>query len=160
MTLQYFTMPSDYADFKAQYRRLAMRYHPDVGGSVEIMQIINAEYDYLFPKMKDSYNAEQRANNRPETHETPQEYKDIISALLNMGVSVELCGTWLWISGDTKPHKDRLKSLGCTWSPKKQMWSWKPPQEYRRYNRTHSMAYIRTKYGSQKFTNSGNVPTT
>lgn len=64
MTLQYFKMPKDYADFKAQYRRLAMRYHPDVGGSVEIMQIINAEYDYLFPKMKDSYNAQQSRNHR------------------------------------------------------------------------------------------------
>lgn len=160
MVLKYFTMPNDYADFKKQYRQLAMRFHPDVGGSVEIMQIINAEYDYLFPIMKDKYNANQRANNRPETTEAPQDYKDIVSALLRMGVTVELCGTWLWISGNTKPHKEKLKSLGCTWSPKKLMWSWKPPQEFRRYNRTHSMEYIRNKYGSQKFSQVPNVPST
>ena len=160
MTLQYFKMPKDYADFKAQYRRLAMQYHPDVGGSEEIMKIINAEYDFLFPQMRDKYNAQQREHNRAETTETPDDYKTIISALLRMGLIVELCGTWLWISGDTKPHKDKLKSLGCVWSPKKKMWSWKPPQEYRRYNRTHSMSYIRNKYGSTKFVQTGQVPST
>ena len=160
MTLQYFKMPKDYADFKAQYRRLAMQYHPDVGGSVEIMQIINAEYDYLFPKMKDSYNAQQREHNRAETTETPDDYKDIISALLRMGLIVELCGVWLWIDGDTKPHKDELKSLGCKWSPKKKLWSWCPPQEKRRYYTGHNMNYIRSKYGSTKFVQSGQVPST
>lgn len=36
-------------DLKAQYRTLALANHPDKGGSVELMQEINAEYDRLYP---------------------------------------------------------------------------------------------------------------
>lgn len=34
---------------KAEYRRLAMLYHPDQGGSEEEMKRVNSEYDRLFP---------------------------------------------------------------------------------------------------------------
>ncbi len=28
----------------------------------------------------------------------------------------------VWIGGETKPHKDKLKAAGCKWAPKKKMW--------------------------------------
>ena len=34
-------------ELKALYRRLALMYHPDKGGSVDKMQRINKEYSYL-----------------------------------------------------------------------------------------------------------------
>ena len=42
----YFANIKNLDELKAQYRRLAMMYHPDRGGSVEIMQAINAEDVY------------------------------------------------------------------------------------------------------------------
>lgn len=29
---------------------------------------------------------------------------------------------WTWYCGDTKPHKDKLKSMGCRYSGRRQQW--------------------------------------
>ena len=53
--------------------------------------------------------------------------EEIRKALANMeSVTVEESGSWLWISGDTRPHKEELKALGCRWSKKRSAWYWKP----------------------------------
>lgn len=44
----YFTSIKSLQELKSQYRALAMRHHPDLGGDIKIMQGINAEYDVLF----------------------------------------------------------------------------------------------------------------
>ena len=46
--MKYFENVKTLDELKKQYRRLAMKYHPDMGGSTEAMQQINAEHDALF----------------------------------------------------------------------------------------------------------------
>lgn len=57
---QYFENVKTLDELKKQYRRLAIKYHPDMGGSTEIMQQINAEFDRLFPiyKLRSNDNGE------------------------------------------------------------------------------------------------------
>lgn len=66
------------------------------------------------------------------------------------GVNMELCGTWLWCSGDTRPHAAELKRWGFRFAGKKKMWSWHPPT-YRRRRRDEEwdMGRIRTEFGSR-----------
>lgn len=64
----YFTACTTLEELKAEYRRLALLHHPDVGGDEEAMKAINAEYDRLFPVLKLAYN---RTAAEP-THETAQ----------------------------------------------------------------------------------------
>ena len=65
---------------------------------------------------------------------------------------MELCGSWLWIGGETKTHKDELKALGCRWSQKKGLWYWRHEEDgHRWYKGKKSMEEIRSKYGSQVF---------
>lgn len=141
-------------DLKKAYRRLAMKHHPDVGGSTQAMQEINAEYDKLFSQLKTGYNAWASANNRHTTEEQPDDFKRIIEILIKLdGLDIELCGSWLWIGGNTRKHKEALKAAGCQWCSKKKLWSWKPAgKRYHSYRGTKSMDQIRTKYGSQTFT--------
>lgn len=150
---QYFENVKTLNDLKAEYRRLAMANHPDLGGSTAIMQQINAEYDRLFAVLKDAHNA--AADEEHQTNEAPNEYRDIITALLRMdGLKIELCGCWLWITGNTKAHKDELKALGCHWSQQKTAWSWHhrdPGAKWYRGRRT--MQEIRRKYGTIGFSN-------
>ncbi|MBS0350771.1 MAG: hypothetical protein JSR33_06240, partial [Proteobacteria bacterium] len=51
-------------------------------------------------------------------------YAEILSRALNaiMGCSleIEICGAWIWLSGDTRPHKELLKQNGFRWAPKKE----------------------------------------
>ena len=153
--MNYFTNVNTLDELKAQYRRLAMKHHPDHGGSVEVMQEINNEHDQLFEMLKKQHNA--NADQYHQTTETAEEFRDIITALLKLnGLVIELCGSWLWIGGNTKEHKDALKSAGCRWSNNKKLWYWHHAEDGHRWHKgNRSMNEIRTKYGSQTFTAAG-----
>lgn len=139
---------------KAEYRRLTKLYHPDLGGDLETMKQVNAEHDKLFEILKARHNAKADADTTGHTRrttETPEEFRTIVETLLKMsGLDVELCGSWLWIGGDTKPHKEELKAAGCRWSRNKGMWYWHHQEEGVKWHRgKSSMNEIREKYGSQ-----------
>ena len=54
--MKYFNNITSLDELKKAYRRLAMKHHPDCGGSEEIMKQINAEHDALFETLKASHN--------------------------------------------------------------------------------------------------------
>lgn len=149
---QFFKNVNSLEELKKEYRRLVMLHHPDHGGDTATMQAINAEHDALFEALKAKHNAEHDEDH--QTTETPEEFREIIEALLRMdGVEVELCGSWLWIGGNTRAYKDELKAAGCRWSSNKKLWYWRHEEDSSSWHRgkTYSMGKIRTKYGSQYF---------
>lgn len=144
--------PNTLDELKKAYRRLAMQHHPDRGGTKEAMQAINAEYEKLFAVLKDKHNA--AADDYHKTTEAPEEFIEIIDKLMSLdGLEIELCGSWLWIGGNTRENKDALKAMGCYWSSNKKLWYWRHPEDgcYRRGKKSKTMSEIRTKYGSQTF---------
>ena len=153
--MKYFTNINTLDELKAAYRRLSMKHHPDRGGDTATMQEINAEHDELFERLKKQHNAS--ADDFQQTTETPEEFREIIELLLRLeGLTVELCGSWLWIGGDTRQHKETLKAAGCRWSNNKKLWYWHHAEEGRKWRRGKAtMSDIRTKYGSQVFDAAG-----
>ena len=153
--MKYFTNINTLDELKAAYRRLSMKHHPDRGGDTATMQEINAEHDELFERLKKQHNAS--ADEFHQTTETPEEFREIIELLLKLeGLTVELCGSWLWIGGDTRQHKETLKAAGCRWSNNKRLWYWHHAEEGRKWRRGKAtMSDIRTKYGSQVFDAAG-----
>lgn len=137
-------------ELKKAYRKWAMKLHPDLGGSTEEMQILNAEYEKLFARVKDIHTNKDGQEYRKATTEAPQDFIKIINELLKLnGIHIEVIGCFLWVSGNTKPHKDKLKELGLKWHNKKSCW-YLAPEGYRRYsNQEYSMEYIRDLYGVQ-----------
>ena len=162
MKMKYFSGVDCIEELKAQYRKLAMKFHPDRGGSNQAMQEINAEYSALFEKYKNIHAGKNSETGKRETYtakeetkECPADFIEIVSALLGMdGLTVELCGRWLWIGGETMKHKENLKKIGCKWSSTKKLWSWHFPEEsaspFKR--KSWNMEKIRSTFGSEDYT--------
>lgn len=148
-------------DLKAVYRPLVKKHHPDAGGKTRDMQEINAEYEILFTRLKAKQNAAASAGRGHRTEEQPGDFIKIVEILLKLdGLNIELCGSWLWIGGDTRKHKEALKAAGCQWCSKKKLWTWKPAgKRHHSYRGTKTMDQIRTKYGSQVIKHSSDEKT-
>jgi len=69
--MKYFIECKTLDELKKEYRRLAMIHHPDVGGTVEAMQAINAEFEALFPVFR---MAQDKAT-QTRSSETAAEYR-------------------------------------------------------------------------------------
>ena len=146
--MKYFNGIETLEELKRAYRKLCVKHHPDNGGSVETMAEINAEYTKIFESLKNT--------SSHTTTEMPEDYINIINKIIHIvGIEIEICGSWIWLSGETKAHKELLKELKFRWAPKKKMWYWYPEdQEYARSRKGGvSMEDIRSKYGSEKVSN-------
>ena len=94
----------------------------------------------------------QRSRNNYGHRDVDEGFKDVLKILIHLsGLKIELCGKWLWISGNTKEHIEALKAAGCKLAAKKKMWYWRPADSASTQKReARSMAFIRKKYGSVK----------
>lgn len=157
--MKYFANIKTLEELKKEYKRLALENHPDRGGDVEVMKAINAEYDIMFNKVKDIHVNAKGETYTKENTETPSEFKDIIDKLIRMeGLEIEIIGCFIWLSGNTKAHKDNIKALGFKWHSTKKMW-YKAPEDYRKKSKKkYSIEEIRDMYGtSGTFTGKGTL---
>ena len=139
-------------ELKKAYRALTKKLHPDCGGSVEEMKILNNEYDELFEILKNKHNATH--DEAHQTTEAPEDFRNIIEKLIHMdGLEVELCGSWIWVRGNTFPYKDELKEMGFQWSKSKKSWHWHVATvaDLNRKHWGYSMEKIREMHGSTIF---------
>ena len=151
--MKYFENCKTIDELRAEYRRLAKIHHPDLGGDTATMQEINAQYEKLHNEFKDrdSHSDNENVRNRAASQGSAAEYIHIVDVLIHLdGIKVELCGCWLWISGDTFPVREQLKAAGCKWCSKKHVWAWCPAEFETTHKRNkNSMDDIRRKYGSE-----------
>ena len=140
-------------ELKVAYKKLAMKNHPDLGGSVQAMQEINAEYDMLSKVLVHATTGTTEEHQQEESNAAA--YKDVIMNIIHLeGLEIELCGSWLWVSGNTKEWKTELKASGFRWASKKAMWYWRAAEYKSKGRKNTSMADIRTKYGSERISGS------
>lgn len=153
--MSWFKNPGTLEELKKQYKQLAIEHHPDMGGNESDMKEINAEYDTLFSKLKNVHKnaAGETYTSKTETKETANEFKDIISKLINLaGIKIEICSSWLWISGNTYPHRKALKELHFRFSKSKTAWYYHTEDYKKTSKRTYSLDEIRDLYGSEAIT--------
>ena len=143
--MTYFTNIQTLEELRKEYKRLVNENHPDNGGSEEAIKVINVEYEISFHILEKTDTASSNKFNMRED----EMLRAIINAIVNLNIEIEICGSWIWVSGNTYSCKDELKSNGFHWASKKKMWYWHDPQEQTRSNGKTSMNDIREKYGSQ-----------
>lgn len=140
---------------RKRYKQLVVQHHPDNGGSDDAIKEINSEYDILFKKLKNSYEhseSYQRSSDRQkQSYDSvkDQKIREMIVKLSRLqGLVIELCGVWLWVSGDTKRYKDELKALGLHYASQKKCWYIHFDDYVKHGTKSSSMSHIRSKYGS------------
>lgn len=143
-------------EVKNLYIKYVKENHPDLGGNTELMQDINAEYDMIKDKGLAHYllkfgieqNAELDSKNI-NLEFNSEAFINVIKFCANTSLEVELCGSWLWISGNSKEVKDKLKELGCKWSANKSLWYY-TDAPFRKRGKAWTLDQIRTTHGSKK----------
>lgn len=136
-------------EIKKAFKVQSLKYHPDRNPAGSQMMIaINAAYEFL-----KSLSDPVVASNGFNQNDYSEELSRVLNELLDLeGLILEICGNWIWITGDTKPHAKRLGrkegGIGCFYASKKRSWYYRPA-EYKSSNRKGvDMDSIRATYGS------------
>ena len=150
--MKWFNNPQTLEDLKREYKRLAMLHHPDRGGNTADMQEINTEYDELFQRLKNVHKTASGTTytTGEQSSEKAEDFREIINALIHLsGLKIEICGSWIWVTGDTRPHKEELKRLKFRWSQSKKAWYYHSSPYRKHSSKSFSLDEIRDLYGSQ-----------
>lgn len=142
--MKYFQNINNLEELRTAYRALLKKFHPDNGGSEEATKEINLEYEKLFQILKNRSGADKKKYNTQED----ENLREVLQQIINLNVNIEICGSWIWVSGNTYPVKESLKAAGFKFSKNKKAWYWHSG-EYTRRGKKVSLDHIRNKYGSE-----------
>ena len=131
---------------KAAYRKACSLYHPDRNpAGLEMMKLVNQAYEAL-------KNATGEAIIEGDYSSYGEDLNNALNAVYGLGFDIEICGAWIWLHGDTRPHKEKLKEAGFKWAPKKKLWYFRPADYKSKGRGKFSMDEIRASHGSEKVT--------
>ena len=119
--LKYFNQCKSLDEVKAEYKRYVQRLLPREGNAGDPSELVHVENEY--------HEISQRPKFQDLTEEVKEEYlgyPNKVKILIRLGLDLEMCGSWLWVSGNTIDHKEQLKELGLRYSPNKKMWYYRP----------------------------------
>jgi len=122
---------------KRVFKTLAKQLHPDIGGTETEFKLLNTIYNNIL-EHKIYFSTDAKFD---------IEIEKIISQILHYeNIVITVIGSWIWLEGETKIIKDKLKELGFRWAIKKKMWYF--GEKVRNGGKTKSMEDIKNKYGS------------
>ena len=100
-------------EVKTRWRELCKIWHPDlVTGDLEMMKLINIEYESALRGRYSTFKTEQETE---EAVHDDMECMKKASEIINLqGIIIEIVGRWLWVTGNTREHKDSLKGAGSS----------------------------------------------
>jgi len=154
--MNYFSDCDSVEKVKSLYRELAFKYHPDRNPGIDdnIIKSINNQYK----EKLESLNGSKSVNDNVEftyryNEKIEQELIDVINKLLMIDfndLEFYLIGQWIWVSGNTKPYKEKLKDLGFLWNSNRLLWYYRPESQKSYYRSTRSLSDIARSYGASK----------
>lgn len=137
----------DAAIIKAAYRKAAFIFHPDRNPSgLEMMKMINEAFQVL-KGYEGNITVDEGVDKSGFGY--PEAVSDALDMIIELsGIEIEVCGAWVWVSGDSYPHRKELKKAGFIFAGKKKMWYYRPDDWESKARGRFSMDDIRDRYGS------------
>lgn len=144
-----FSCCHDLEELKKTYMQLVRRFHPDKGGSVEACQLVNSIYDQFQKRMSKPRTDKAKNEEHHQEWEMSETFREMIMRLTGLpGLKLEICGSWLWATGDTWSNRAQLKESGMKYASKKKAWYYHET-EWHRKGRQLDMDEIRERHGSE-----------
>jgi len=155
-TMNYFQNITEPNEIKKHYRKLAFQFHPDKAKDIteseatEIMKEINNQYHITLKGLDGSkFQGFKSEYTYKYNYTTEQSIVDKVNAVfaLKANLTVEIIGTWLWVSGDSFEVRKQLKKIGLKFSGSKKSWYFYTGYFVKKSKKVHSMNNIRNMYG-------------
>jgi|DEB0MinimDraft_6_1074348.scaffolds.fasta_scaffold80935_2 curved DNA-binding protein CbpA len=137
------------------YKKAIFKHHPDHGGTSEAFIELKNAYEYLMKELK--YPSKKYSSDSKQVEDIMANYsQELINKIMeliekfatNDDININIIGDWIWLDGETKPHKEEIKSLGFKFSKNKVAWYWHNGN-YRRFGgkKEYSMDEIAYRHG-------------
>ena len=126
---------------KKKFFELCKIYHPDLGGSEEMMKALNEAYSTL-KEFKGEKIVEIKDFDYGEL------LNEALNKIIHLDLEIEVCSSWVWVTGNTKNFKDELKEAKFKWAPKKKCWYFRPAEFKSKSRGKYTLDEIRSTYGS------------
>jgi hypothetical protein len=143
---------------KKEWRRIALALHPDKGGNEANFKLALNEYEELLQSAHADFTAE---SDSPEAYGNDwTEFLSAISPAVRravaqirpvveaQGATMEVTGTWVWVSNTKPAMAGDMKSVGLKWASGKKLWFWNGEVWH---GKRMGMTEIRDTFGSKKW---------
>ncbi len=146
--MKWFSGCGNLDEVKTTFKKLAKQYHPDLGGDTAVMQQINTEYAFASARVIQGANLSAEDTER-EILES-EAYRQALEKIIHLqGITIELVGYWIWVTGDTMANRGALKEAGYFFASKKLAWYFRTGEYKVTKGGKKSLEEIRAKYGSE-----------
>lgn len=152
--MNYFQDCKTWDEAKAIYKQKAKELHPDLNPNIDrsFFQELNNQFKNFNPE-NEKYEGEKEQFSSANA----SEYAHVINQLLTIpNIDIWITGSWIWLSGDTKPVKEEIKNIDCGetlkrgWSKKKSQWYFSPIGYRKKSGKEFSFDQIKNKYGAER----------
>ena len=159
--MKYFNNCKSIEDVKKIYKKLAIKLHPDCNKDCDTTKEfveMSAEYEQAFEKFKNTFVNADGETYTKENNEAAASYKDIIDQLLHFeGVTIEIIGDWIWLTGATFNYKEQIKSLNFKWANNKKAWYFHNGEYKKKSKRKLTLEELKTMYETTEIKTSARV---
>ena len=145
-------------DVKTTFKDLAKKLHPDNGGNAEDFKNMMSEYTEAWRRYKNIHKTAEGETYEKDTatDEEGKVYSDLIMACMNFEeVTIEIIGSWIWLSGNTKIYSAEIKDLGFFWSKNKKAWYFNGSEKKSRRRGRYSMEQLRNMWDTEEVKSAG-----
>lgn len=107
----------NFDDAKKEFWSLSRKYHPDMNPEIdpEIIRALTNAWDTVKNLLADEH---QKANGKKEGYATwaVSFFENLMETAIELSkissdLTVTITGGWIWIEGETKEHKDKIKKV-------------------------------------------------